>query len=636
MSGIAGLVRFGGAACAPELDVMLRLMQARGPDRQATAYAGEAGFAHALLATTPEAHAEPQPWRDHDTGCLVVADSRLDNRAEVLHALGIARRADEVGDCELLHAAWQRWGTDCADRLRGDFAFVLWHPGTRELFIARDPMGVRPLAFHFAAGRLFVFGSTTDIVLAQGQVPTELDQGRIADALIGETEGIDQVCTLYKAVERLPPAHWMRVRGDRIEQCRYWRPIGESPPPGLPRTEADWVDAQREQLDRAVRLRLRSHRPVGAMLSGGLDSSSVVALAALARAEDSQSPLSVFAAIDSSNPDCTETRHARAVASHVRCSPRWLDLPAFEHTCGMQPAWWDTGVEPFDGGMTMIAALYRAASSQGVASLLDGTPADNLYSTGRQARALLRNGHWARALQAALAESRTAQHPHFNAMKTLAGCVAPNAVHALCQWCIDLRDYRVLRERSMISPSLIARAELWKRYRRCSSGVGDGFQWHPSGDACSSMAAPFITVAIERYNRVASLFGVEPRHPFADRDLIEFQAWMPIPLRNRDGHRKYVLREAMASDLPDAVRWRRDKSHLGWKFSRAQMGCILVNGLDADLLARWVQVTRPADNTRGEADPSPNQLYPAFALQRWLLSQTAQRPVVGADGIQSA
>ena len=112
----------------------------------------------------------------------------------------LAAPAHDIGDGELLHAAWQRWGTQCADRLRGDFAFVIWNPRHQTLYAARDPMGVRPFVFHFVAGKLFVFGSTVEAVLAQGDVPAQMDEGRIADALFAETEGIDLSTTFYRAV----------------------------------------------------------------------------------------------------------------------------------------------------------------------------------------------------------------------------------------------------------------------------------------------------------------------------------------------------------------------------------------------------------------------------------------------------
>ena len=626
MSGIAGVFRPGGMATATELQAMLGPMARRGPDRQALACHGEVGFGQALLATTPEALAECQPWQHPDSGCLVVSDSRLDNRPQLLRELGIDRPADEVGDGELLHAAWQRWREGCADRLRGDFAFAIWHPGARELFLARDPMGVRPLLLHFDPGRLFVFGSCTEAVLAQGQVPATIDEGRIADALIGETEGIDQVCTFFTTIERLPPAHWMRLRDGRRVQQRYWRPIGDERPTGLPATEPEWIEAQRERLDRAVRLRLRSQRPVGSMLSGGLDSSSAVALAARACEQHGADPFPVYAAIDSGNPDCSETRHIRAVLAHARSTGHLLDLPQF---AAQAPgtAWWEDGIEPFDSAMTLVAELYRRAGGQGTVSLLDGVPADNLYVTGQHARQLLRGGQWRAAWTVALAQNRLhlepARLPHLAAARVMAGALAPEPVHALRRWRQDRTTYRQFLQASPIDPALVRRVGLWPRYRRYSASIGASHQWHRSGQALSSMAAPYITAGLERYNRVASRFGVEPRPPFADRDLIEFQAWVPIDLRLRDGHLKWVLRQAMAGLLPDPVRWRTDKQHIGFRFSQvqvqrhrpsvAELGPVLGRG--------WLDPVRlQAALAPGAPDSTVGDLATAGALARWLRS----------------
>lgn len=547
-------------------------MARRGPDRQTRRCEGEAGFGQALLATTPEAQAEVQPWVHPETGCMIVSDSRLDNRPQLLRDLGINRPADEVGDGELLHAAWRRWAEGCADRLRGDFAFAVWDPQARELFLARDPMGVRPLAFHTDGEGLFVFASVADAVVAQGDVPRDLDEGRIADVLVGENEGIDQACTFYTSVQRLPPAHWLRWHAGKLALQRYWRPIGARPS-GLPRGESEWIEAQRERLDVAVRLRLRSHRPVGSMLSGGLDSSSVVALAGAACAADGRAPFPVFSAINSDDADCLETRAIRAVVAHVRCAPVFVDLADFRRSPTRAHALWEDAGEPFDGSMPLLAALCEAAAGRGVASLMDGVPADNLYATGRWAQHLFDKGHWHQAWQAALAQATLPwiRFPRSNAMRVMAGCLAPASVHRLRDGLAEARDYRDLIRTSLIDPGFARRTGLRGRYRRYRRTIGGSHQWHASGDALSSLAAPYITAGLERYNRVASLHGIEPRPPYADRDLIEFQAWMPLQLRVRDGHLKWVLRQAMAPHLPPQVAWRRDKSHIGGLFTKAML-----------------------------------------------------------------
>lgn len=605
---------------------MLAIMARRGPDRQQARCDGEAGFGQALLATTREALAEIQPWRHPDSGCMVVSDSRLDNRPQLLLELGISRPADDVGDGELLHAAWQRWAEDCADRLRGDFAFAIWNPRGRELFLARDPMGVRPLAFHFDPGRLFVFGSIADVVIAQGEVPRTLDEGRIADALIGETEGIDQTCTLFNAVQRLPPAHWLRLRDGVMTTQRYWRPVGDLPA-GLPGNDDAWIEAQREQLDRAVRLRLRSHRPVGSMLSGGLDSSSVVALASEACAANGEPPFPVFSATNSADPDCLETRHIHAVIDHVRCAPMLVDLPDFqtpsEHASSEQAgAWWQDASEPFDGSISLVAALYAAAAKQGVVSVMDGVPADNLYTIGRYARHLFDQGRWQDAWQAAIVQWTFpwVRFPRLHAARVFAGCLVPQSVHDLRGRRDEAREYRQLLQGSLINPAFAERVALRERFHRYRATISGSHQWHPSEAALSSMAAPYITAGLERYNRVASRFGVEPRPPFADRDLIEFHTWMPLPLRIRDGHMKWVLRQAMAGRLPDEVRWRRDKSHMGWRFSRAELRQARATGivLVEPPASAWLETSRMAAAwSQPDSEASEGLLAAARTLQWW-------------------
>jgi len=606
---------------------MAATLQSRGPDRQSVHCAGNAGFGHALLATTPEAHAERQPWIHPDSGCITVSDSRLDNRPDLLRQLGITRPADDVGDGELLHAAWQRWGTQAADRLRGDFAFAIWNPAQQTLYCARDPMGVRPFLFHYSPGRRFVFGSSAACVLAQGQVPADLDEGRIADSLIGETEGIDQTSTFYRSVQKLPPATWLLLRDGTLQQRLYWQPVGERPA-ALPGSEHEWIEAQREQLDRAVRLRLRSHRPVGSMLSGGLDSSSVVALASLACAQAGQAPLPVFSATHGADPDCLETRNIRAVIEHVRCQPTCVDLAGFQDGSTRPPPWWEHIGEPFDGSMALLSSLYYAASAQGTVSLMDGVPADNLFAVGEHARRLARRGRWADSWQAAKAQWQQpgVALPRGHALRVMAGCVMPAPVHALRRWITDRRFYSRLMRDSLIAPDFAQRVDLWQRFRRYSATVGGSHQWHPTEDALSTLAAPYITAGMERYNRVASLFGVEPRPVYADRGLIEFQAWMPMALRIRDGHVKWVLRQAMAADLPAPVVWRTDKSHIGWRFNlvwQQHYSRSAAQALGGPPLSGWVDPARVRRALEAGPAEASEGLQAALHLAAWHRSQRA-------------
>lgn len=626
MSGIAGFIELDGAvADAVRIQAMLDSMRRRGPDRQHAWTGGNAALGQALLATTPEALAERQPWVHPQSHCVVISDSRLDNRPQLLHALGIDGAADDIGDGALLHAAWQRWGRACADHLRGDFVFAIWDPQRRHLFCARDPMGVRPLYLHHAAGKRLVFASSADAVLAHGGIDRSLDEGRIADFLILETEGVDATCTFYQQVQRVPPAHVLEYESGHMRLHKYWHPLQDQPH-GLPTTDDDWIDAQREQLDRAVRLRLRSQHPVGSMLSGGLDSSSVVALAGQHHRQTGAPPFPAFSAINSQDPDCAETAAIHAVLAATHSVGHLVDLKDLGAVSPMLLDWWRDLAEPFDGTMVIVAAVFQAAAGVGLRSLMDGVPADNFYTTAGYDHALVRRGRFLAAWQVKREYLATYDSPRLAALRALLrlpGGLLPPRLNAARQGRVHDRDVASLIRDSLIDPAFAQRIGLGQRYRRYRANMDAHGQTSADGRVQSSLGVAYITAGIERYNRVASHFGVEPRPPFADRDLIAFQARVPWHLRLRHGQRKWILRKAMEGLLPPDVAWRPGKEHLGGQFSRALLG------MDRDALTRvagsppmrgWLDAPRLRDlvpNVAGANEASADMLLPAL-LAHWL------------------
>ena len=568
MSGIAGVIRLGGSVDPSELVDMLAPMSRRGPDRSSWLVDGNAGFGQALLATTPEALADRQPWRHPESGCIVVSDSRLDNRPELAIELGLTDRAiDNIGDGELLHAAWQAWGSDCANRLLGDFAFALWDPRSQRLFCARDIMGVRPFYFHRALGRMFAFASDSHALLALSDVPHRINDGRVADALVGELEGIDRTSTFYLDIERLPPARTMIVEADAALQEEYWRPL-DTPPAQLPATDQAWIEAVRASLDRAVQRRLRGLGVTGAMISGGLDSSAVAALAQR-KLETRGERLATFSAIDSAN-HCNETSAIRDMLNAFPFDATTLDV---QQSLSVEPAihqHLEEMREPFDGSATLISAIYAAAATRNVRWVMDGIPADNLYTVGGYFRQLARKAKlWTLWREArALHVTEGALYPTMRALQTLLGSLVPLALRRPWEVLRDEAMYRKLRQDSRISNEFADRVQLRKRfciYRRDMRETRIG---KAAGVPHTIMTAAYITAGIERYNRIASFHGVEPRHPFLDKDLIELHMWLPLSLRLHDGHHKWVLRAAMQDLLPHAVAWRRGKEHLGYLFNK--------------------------------------------------------------------
>ena len=640
MSGIAGLVHVGGAPVLPgSIEAMLNTMVRRGPDAQRCWRDGNAALGQALLATTPEGTIEIQPWKDPDTGCLVVSDSRLDNRPELLRELAFRQAsADEVGDGELLHAAYQRWGEGCPERLLGDFAFAIYDPSHRRLFCGRDVMGVRPFYYHHSPNRLFAFGSETRALLSQRGVPTSVDEGRIADAIVSELEGIDKTSTFYVSITRLPPAHTLMLDGRDLRIRQYWQPLTRTPR-GLPRSEAGWIDALRDELKQAVRRRLRSSQRVGSMLSGGLDSSSVVALSSCLK-EPNRSFKFPIVSVTDSHGQCVETRAVNAMRHAFDVESATIDV----QSCGwLAPALHqhlDLLDEPFDGAMMLLDAVYRTASLNRITSVMDGMAADNLYTTTGYIRRVSRRGHWLRAYRASLDLHRMngRRSPKSKALRSLTGTWAPAMVSRIR----TRQASRAFFEHNLIDGTLISsefarRVGLWERYLSYRDDMARNVVWHPYDDALSGMTAAYITAAVERYGRIAAFYGVEPRHPFLDRRVIEFHAWLPLELRSRNGWPKWALRQAMRHDLPDEIVWRRRSEHLGQRFNMSILApvCDTVSSdvatddfLSACVDGRKIQRALGAWRERGD-ETAFQALHDTALVVAWLRSQGLP-PIVDA------
>jgi len=285
MSGIAGLVRLDGqTVMRRELERAANTLKQYGPDRVDIVAKENFGLVHALMRMTPEDRFDHQPHQGA-SGSIITADLRLDNRDELLGRIGVSGRGvTEWPDSRLLLTGWEKFGDDIWPMLRGPFAAAIWDSRRRSLTLARDHLGLNVVMWH-KAGNFFAFASMPNGLFALDDVPRELCEEKLADFLV--LNHADHVTTMYRDVFRVPPAHSIRVAPDgSINLHRYWSPA-EVNPVRLS-SDAAYADGLRDCLDLAVRRQMRSIHPVGCLLSGGLDSSSVSILAARAHAERNQ------------------------------------------------------------------------------------------------------------------------------------------------------------------------------------------------------------------------------------------------------------------------------------------------------------------------------------------------------------
>ena len=285
MSGIAGIVRFDDRGVRrQELDRVANALHQYGPDKNDVIAQGNVGLVHALMRMTPEDRHDQQPIRGAG-GTMITADLRIDNRDELLGRLSLNRHlVADWSDARLLLFAWEKVGDRIFSMLRGPFAVAIWDGSKRSLTLARDHLGLNVLVWH-RDKHSFAFATMPNGLFAFDNVQRELCEEKIADFLV--LNHADHAGTIYRNIFRIPPAHLMRVESDGSHELqRYWA-LDEIAPVKL-KSDAAYAEGLREKLDHAVRRQMRSLHPIGALLSGGLDSSSVVALAARTLAEKKQ------------------------------------------------------------------------------------------------------------------------------------------------------------------------------------------------------------------------------------------------------------------------------------------------------------------------------------------------------------
>ncbi|MFN4020346.1 MAG: asparagine synthase-related protein [Erythrobacter sp.] len=569
MSGICGTLHPDGRpADRGALAGMMERLARRGPEGSGVWTEGPLALGHTLLATTPEALGEVMPFRHPPSGCVITGDIRIDNRDELLASLALDPHGRVVGDGELVMHAYLKWGADCPGRLLGDFAFAVWDAPRRRLLCARDQMGMRQLIWHHAPGRLFAFATDTDALLAHPEVPARVNEARIADYL-EDLEAIDLTSTFYHDLFRLPPAHALVVEAGGLRQWRYWMP--KAPSPLRLGDDQAYAEAFRAVFEQAVRSRLRA--PPGklaSMLSGGMDSGSVTAVAAHLLCQTGAPPLPTFSAT-SAAPDCVETRTIRAAQTMAHLAPH--DVAIEDFAAYAEPLLrlsQDSG-EPFDGHMAMLRAVYLAAHKAGATVMLDGASGDSTLMADDMIAWRLRRGDIAGAWREAVGGQRFWGKELVPLSAFVAGArwvLVPEWLRKLRRM-VGAKTSEQRRNRaSAVAPALARRVDMPARRAAHARHVAlrlDG----RCDDRRPLVTHPYCVIARERYDRVAGPLAIEPRDPFLDRRVLAFALSLPPDQIEHDGWPKIILRRAMAGLLPDEVRWRTGKEHVGWIFEEA-------------------------------------------------------------------
>jgi asparagine synthase (glutamine-hydrolysing) len=538
LSGIGGIFHRNGAPVERALlQSFADFLFYRGPDFRGMWMDGSIGLAHTLLQTTNESLSEKQP-ASLEGRYWIVADARLDSRDELINELQRSRRKirPDPPDSELLAHAYAAWGTPCVDHLRGDFSFALWDAGHKQLFCARDHFGIKP--FYYAQlGELFLFSNTLNCLRQHPAVSSELNDAAIGDFLLFGLN-CDNTTTSFRDIQRLPPAHTLTVSQRGLQIRRYWTP----PTDGRIRyaKPEEYVENFQSILEAAVADRLRSDR-VGILLSGGLDSSSVAAVAReitgkSAAATEMQGYTYVY---ESLIPD-QEGEYAREVGGFLGVPVKLIamdEAQLFER--------WDdpevNGPEPLeDPFLAGLSDAHRNISGE-CRVLLSGEGGDDLldFQMWPHVRDLWHRREWG----------------------TLLTDVANYLWMRPFPWRgIRARALRLTGkdpDRPVYPPWLnpefsrrVSLEERWKEENRTPNSW-PAHPIHPRGHGC--LARPVWAHLFEQDDPGATRCLLETRYPFLDLRMVNYLlALPPFPWF----YKKTLVREAMRGRLPERIRTR--------------------------------------------------------------------------------
>jgi len=535
------------------LEVMNEIQKHRGPDGHAIwAHAHEhVGFAHRRLSIIDLSTGD-QPMTDR-AGNWIAFNGEIYNYIELRRELGETNFVT-TSDTEVVLMAYRRWGPDCVNHLRGMFAFALWDEANQSLFCARDRFGIKPL-YYATVGDTFYFASEAKTLLPF--VPhIETDLQGLKDYLVF------QFClagkTLFKGISELMPGYWLQVESGKVRTHHYWEVYYNL---DFDHTERYFAEQLRYLLDDSVAFHLRADVPLGAYLSGGLDSSIVASLAA----KHVDTDFMGFTGKFSFDAEYDESHYARAVAVESGFQLHEIDMTADDFIQNIRKVIYHLDYPVAGPGsfpQYMVSGLARKYRKV----VLGGQGGDEIF--GGYVRYLI--AYFEQCIKAAI--DGTSHNGNFIVTYE---SIIPNLT--------ALRSYKPMLQ------------EFWrdglfdepdKRYFRLINRaplLGDEIDWQqldgyssyetfrqifqgPTAEKRSYFDSmirfdfkTLLPALLQVEDRVSMAHGLESRVPFLDHPLVEFAATIPSNVKFKDGQTKHILKSAMRHVLPTVVADRTDK-----------------------------------------------------------------------------
>jgi asparagine synthase (glutamine-hydrolysing) len=551
MCGIAGFAdspfRSGARTESdfPLVHRMCEIIRHRGPDDEGIHVETGVGLGMRRLSIIDLATGH-QPIHNEDETIWLVFNGEIYNYRELRRQLEAAgHRFYTASDTETIVHAYEQWGEDAIARLRGMFGIALWDARTRTLLLARDRAGIKPLHYVESNGRLY-FGSEIKSLLAAGAVERQIDLEALDHYLSFLYAPRDR--SLFKGVRKLPPGHILRWRDGRAEERRFWEISASEPFDG---TGDEAAVRLRDVLADAVRSHMVSDVPLGAFLSGGVDSSLVVGL----MAEASDRPVQTFS-IGFDEPDFDELEHARAVARHFRTDHHeFVVRPDAMAILDRLVCHFD---EPFADTSAIPTWYVSEIARQHVTVVLSGDGGDELFGGYDRYLPHPRVAQFDRIRIPGLRHAARAVWPllpHGTRGKNFLRHVSRDADG---RYLDSIAFFQADEKEGLYTGDI--RHAIDGRY--ADDGAARRLQRFAALPAHSRMMKlDFETYLPEdvltKVDRMSMAHSIESRVPLLDNEVIDFAASLPASLKIHEGRRKHLLKEAVRTLLPAEILNRR-------------------------------------------------------------------------------
>jgi asparagine synthase (glutamine-hydrolysing) len=557
MCGIAGILNLSSERVSSldrQLGAMNYLIRHRGPDGEGTWQhpRGQVGLTHRRLSIIDLTPSGAQPMTDR-AGNWIVFNGEIYNYIELRAELG-SENFVSTSDTEVILLAYRKWGTDCVNHLRGMFAFALWDDARETLFCARDRFGIKPF-YYTIIDNVFYFASEVKALLPfVASIETDLDGFK--DYLVF------QFClagkTLFKGIQELLPGHALSAAQGSVRVNRYWEVYYNL---DWDHTAKYFEDKLRALMTESVAMHLRADVPLGAYISGGLDSSIV---ASLANGQKTGEFLG-FTGKFSFSADYDESRYARAVADWCQFSLHEIDITADDFIANIGKIIYHLDF-PVAGPGSFPQFMVSQLASKFRKVVLGGQGGDEIF--GGYTRYLV--AYFEQCIKAAINGTMNNGNfvvtyesiiPNLTALKNYQPLLQEFWREGLFEE-MDRRYFRLVNRASLLQNEI--RWGLLTDYSPFESFKtifnGSNIQKESYFDRMTHFDFKTLLPALLQVeDRVSMAHGLESRVPFLDHPLVEFAATIPSNVKFKDGTMKQSLKDAMRSVLPPAILERKDK-----------------------------------------------------------------------------